>query len=158
MCTSPMASSLGVDGERGRSGVAGSPMRTSAQAWEAWNSFHFLSRFLSPGDLRNLHSCPGLRNSFSIASQVETLVLWPDLYSLSLTVIVPVRAQPFSGPGVQPPYSPPFLVEEVSVTFHLQPIFKGLQAVGPHVLPQLKVVGETARTLGVGVAVMLVLY
>ena len=53
MCTSPIASSLGVDGERDRSSVAGSPMRTSALAWEvwnSWNSFHSLSHFLSPDD------------------------------------------------------------------------------------------------------------
>ena len=85
MCTSPMASSPAVDGELGRSGVVGSTRGTSALAWAAWNSwnsFHFFSRllspddhFLSPGDLRNLRSCPGSRNSFSITSQMETLIL-----------------------------------------------------------------------------------
>ena len=73
---------------------AGSPMGTSALAWEAWiswDSLHFLSRFvspddrfLSPGDLRNLRSCPGSRYPFLITSQIETLIRWPGLYSLLL--------------------------------------------------------------------------
>ena len=91
-CTSIMASPPGVDGGRGRSGVAGSTMGTSALSWEvwtSWNSFHFLPCFfptddclLSPGDLRNLRSCPGLQNSFSMTYQMEMLILWPGLYLL----------------------------------------------------------------------------
>ena len=47
-------------------------------------------------------------------------------------VLIPIRAQPFPGPEVQPPYPPPSLAETVAITFRLQPIFKSLQAVGPH--------------------------
>ena len=74
MCTAPMASLPGVDGKRGRSGVVGSPMETSAlalAAWNSWNYFHFLSRFLSPddrflsqGDLRNCVMVPFRRSLF----------------------------------------------------------------------------------------------
>ena len=90
MCTSPMASLLGVDCERGSSSVTGSPLGTSAPASEARNSsnsFWFLSWFLSPdegfrspSDLCNLRSCPGSLNSFCITSQIKRLILWAGLY------------------------------------------------------------------------------
>ena len=91
MCKLPMASSPGVDGERGRSGFVGSPMESSALAWESWkswNSSHFLSRFLSPderflspGDVRNLRLRLGSRNSFSITCPMKTLILTYDFSS-----------------------------------------------------------------------------
>ena len=91
MCKVPMASSPGVDGERGRSGVVGQPMESSALAWESWkswNSSHFLSRFLSPderfltpGDVPNLRLRLGSRNSFSITCPMKTLILTYDFSS-----------------------------------------------------------------------------
>ena len=58
-----------------------------SEAWDSTNSFKFLShllspdgRFLSPDDLGKLFSCQGSRNSFSIASQMQTLALRLGIY------------------------------------------------------------------------------
>ena len=84
-----------------RAGV--SPYVSFSAAWAAslardsWYSRHFLSLFLSqadcfsfPGDpllvlACSVRSSPGSRNSFSIMSHIETLIVAPDGYSLGFS-------------------------------------------------------------------------
>ena len=72
-----------------------------------------------------------------------------------LVLLNPVRAQPFAGPVRAGPDPPALLAEAVGVSFHPQPVFHCLQAVGAHILAELEAPGHAAFALGVAVAVVL---
>ena len=82
--------------------------------------------------------------------------LAPRVLVRLLVLLNPVGAQPFAGPVWPRPNPPAPLAEAEGKPFHPQPVFGRLQAVGAHVLAELKAPGHAAFALGMAVAIVLV--